>query len=118
MSETEPMPAEPEAPPAPEKLFRMVDGARVPIPEAEAEALRADWAAAAPPPPPPRLVPVALLRERLEAAGRFDAAAALLTPAQILKLATLREGVDPADAEVRALLRAIGANADDILAIP
>lgn len=99
-----------------EILYRLVDGERVPIDDAEAEAIRTEWAAA--PRPTARMIPVALVRERLEAAGRYDALVQRLTPAQVLKLATLREGVDPADPQVRGLLAAIGADPAAILAPP
>lgn len=77
-------------------------------------------APAAPPTPPPviRYVPVSLARERLEAAGKWDALVGALATdmPRLIKLLTLAEGLDPADAEVRGVLTAVGADPDAILA--
>lgn len=63
-------------------------------------------------------VPMPLVRERLEAAGKWDAAVGAMTAAQRLKLATLREGIANNDATAAALLNAIGADPAVILARP
>jgi hypothetical protein len=65
-----------------------------------------------------RYVPVPLARERLEAAGQWDALVTVLSAdmPKLVKLLTLRDGLNPADPEVLAVLDAIGADADAILA--
>ena len=69
-----------------------------------------------PPPPGPVYIPASILRERMEAAGKWDAMAALLAglmstqPGLVLKLLTLNEGVDIADPQARALVAAAGAD--------
>jgi hypothetical protein len=76
--------------------------------------------AAAPTPASSWYVPVALLRQRLEAAGKWAAAAAAIAvdPATMLKLVTLQQGVANDDAQALALLRGIGADPAVILARP
>ena len=75
-----------------------------------------------PPPPGPVYIPASILRERMEAAGKWDAMAALLAglmatqPGLVLKLLTLNEGVDIADPQARALVEAAGADPNVILA--
>lgn len=71
-----------------------------------------------PPPPGPRYVPVPLMRERLEAAGKWNALAAILAadPPTMLKVLTLARGVDATDPEAIALITAAGANPAVILA--
>lgn len=64
----------------------------------------------------PYYVPMPLVRERLEAAGKWDAAVNAMTAAQRLKLATLREGILNTDATAIALLNSIGADPAVILA--
>jgi hypothetical protein len=77
---------------------------------------------APPPPPGPTYIPAGILRERMEAAGKWDAMAAMLVdlmatqPGLVLKLLTLNEGVDPADPQARALIVAAGADPNVILA--
>ena len=77
---------------------------------------------APPPPPGPVYIPAGVLRERMEAAGKWDAMAALLAglmatqPGLVLKLLTLNEGVDIADPQARALIVAAGADPNVILA--
>ena len=63
-----------------------------------------------------RYVPVATARERLEAAGKWDALVAAVPLPDLMKLVTLREGLDPADPVVLGVLQAIGADPDVILA--
>lgn len=63
----------------------------------------------------PRYLPAPLLRERLEAQGKWDAVVGLLTIPQVLKLATLREGVAPDDADMLALLGAAGVDVNAVL---
>lgn len=64
----------------------------------------------------PYHVPMPTVRERLEVAGKWDAAVAAMTAAQRLKLATLRDGVLNTDATAIALLNSIGADPAIILA--
>jgi hypothetical protein len=73
---------------------------------------------AAPAPPPVRYVPVPLVRQRLEAAGQWEAVAAVLmqNPAAMLRVLTLEQGIDPANEEAREMLTAAGADPDVILA--
>lgn len=68
------------------------------------------------PPPAPVYVPVATARERLEAIEKWDDLVAALPPAKLAKLLSLREGISPDDEEARAVLTAIGADPDAILA--
>lgn len=72
------------------------------------------------PPPGPAYIPVPLVRERLEAAGKWADVASLLfqagNEAMLLKLLTLAEGIAPDDAQARALIAAVGADPDAILA--
>ena len=68
------------------------------------------------PPPAPVYIPVATLRERLEAVDKWDSLIAALPPAKLAKLLSLREGVSPHDDEARFILTAIGADPDKILA--
>jgi hypothetical protein len=65
-------------------------------------------------------VPVPLLRQRLEAAGKWVAAATVIVtkPAMMLKLVTLQQGVANDDAEAIALLNGIGADPAVMLARP
>jgi hypothetical protein len=67
------------------------------------------------PVPAPRYIPAATLRERIEAQGKWDEVAGLLTLAQVLKLATLREGIAPDDAEMLTLLNAAGVDVPAVL---
>lgn len=53
-------------------------------------------------------VPNWLVRERLQDAGKWDAAVAAMSPAQQIEFATLQLGIDPADETVIALLTDIG----------
>lgn len=99
-----------------EKLHRMVNGKRVELSAEEEAALREEWRLAAEAAQQqPRYVSVAELRERLEQAGKYEALVALLTPAQIFKLSTLKEGVDLQDPTVRQMLAAVGVDADKVL---
>lgn len=85
--------------------------------EAEVEALlRAQYPAGW---PGPRYVPVYVARERLETMGKWGAAATAIAadPAMLLKVATLKEGLDVQDPAVLGLLAAIGADPAVILAI-
>jgi hypothetical protein len=68
-----------------------------------------------PPAPEPRYIPAATLRERIEAQGKWDEVAGLLTIPQVLKLATLREGIAPDDGEMLALLTAAGVDIPAVL---
>jgi len=72
------------------------------------------------PPPASWYVPVPLLRQRLEMAGKWAAAATAImaTPATMLKLVTLEQGVAHDDEEALTLLRGIGADPAVILARP
>lgn len=74
------------------------------------------------PPAPPTawFVPVPLLRQRLQAAGLWETAAAALAaqPAAMLHLLTLELGVTQDNAQALAMLRAVGADPADILARP
>jgi hypothetical protein len=74
---------------------------------------------AAPSVPPPRYVPVPIVRERMEAAGKWDDLVAILVgqPAVMLKVLTLSEGIAPDDPQARALIAAAGADPDAILAL-
>jgi hypothetical protein len=65
-----------------------------------------------------RYVPVALVRERLEAADLWNATAVALVsnPAMMLKVMTLKDGLDPTDPQVIELLQAVGADPEQILA--
>lgn len=75
------------------------------------------------PPPPaavpagPRYVPVSTMRERLEADGTWAALVALLQTDMptMVKVLTLREGVDAQDTQARILIAAAGSDPDDIL---
>lgn len=62
--------------------------------------------------------PIALVRERLEARGKWGAAATVLMqyPALMLKALTLREGLDPEDVEARQMIAALQEDPDVILA--
>ncbi len=65
-------------------------------------------------------VPVPLLRQRLEAAGKWVAAATVIVskPPVMLKLLTLQQGVANDDADAIALLQGIGADPVAMLARP
>ena len=65
-------------------------------------------------------VPSALIRERLQAAGKWDTAAAALMaqPAMLLWFATLSQGVASDDAQAISLISGIGADPGAILARP
>lgn len=83
----------------------------------------AGWSAPIEPEPPPSpidYVPPSLARERLEQDGFWDEFSAILAsnPAAMLKVLTLREGIDPADAQAVALIGASGASPARILAPP
>jgi hypothetical protein len=69
-------------------------------------------------PPLVRYLPVPLVRERLEAVGRWDDLAALLVsqPAIMLKVLTLTEGIAADDQQARDLISAAGADPAEILA--
>ena len=67
-------------------------------------------------PTPTRYVSVATLRERLEAAGKWDDVTGALTVGQMAKLLSLREGVATDDAQATALLQSVGADPNTILA--
>lgn len=90
----------------------LVDGVEMDMP-AEMEAALPTAAA-----PPIAYVPVYRVRERLEAAGLWEAVAQAVAadPAKMLKLATLQQGIDPNDPDVAALLTALGADPAAILA--
>jgi hypothetical protein len=66
----------------------------------------------------PRYVPVHVARARLEVAGQWDTLVGVLAGdmPRLVKLLTLEVGLDAADPEVRAVLSAIGADPDAILA--
>lgn len=64
----------------------------------------------------PYYVPMPLIRERLEDAGKWEAAVNAMTAAQRLKLATLRQGVLNTDATAIALCNSIGVDPAVILA--
>lgn len=99
-------------------LTKLVDGVETPLSEDDIAQRDADavWTAAML--AAPVYVPVALVRERLEAADLWaDAAAALmLDPAMLLKVLTLREGIASDDAQAIAWLTAVGADPEVILA--
>ena len=61
-----------------------------------------------------------LARERLEADGFWDEFSAILAsnPAAMLKVLTLRDGIDPSDPEAIALISASGASPERILSPP
>lgn len=88
--------------------WRLVDGALVAPP--------------APPDPEPVVsyVPASLARERLEADGFWDEFSEILAsnPAAMLKVLTLREGIDPTDPQAVMLIGACGADPARILAPP
>ncbi|ONG55749.1 hypothetical protein BKE38_08765 [Pseudoroseomonas deserti] len=65
-----------------------------------------------------RYVPVSVVRERLEAVNLWSAVAAVLGAdmAMAFKVLTLKEGLDPKDAQVIGLLEAVGADPASILA--
>ena len=65
---------------------------------------------------PTHYVSVTTLKNRLKARGLWEVAAEALPKADLLELATLKEGVDPADPRVIGLLLTIGADPDVILA--
>jgi hypothetical protein len=90
----------------------MLDGVEVPLP-AGLEASLPSVAAT------PRFVPVAIIRERVTAAGlwvAFATALDMLPAEKRWHLLTLREGVASDDADAIALLSAIGADPDSVLA--
>ena len=64
-----------------------------------------------------RYVPVFRVRERMEAAGKWDALVAILQTdmAKLMKVLTLEIGIDPEDQEARQLIALAGANPDEIL---
>lgn len=104
--------------------MKMVNGVEVEAGEADIAQFEADAAAAA---AAPRYVPVPLVRARLEALGLWDDLAALLfaqamaVPASaglLLKVLTLTEGIDAGDAQARAVIAAVGADPDAVLAPP
>lgn len=66
----------------------------------------------------PRYVPVATIRERMEAQGRWSDMAAILQGdmALMLKVLTLREGIAADDPQAREMIAATGADPDEILA--
>jgi hypothetical protein len=71
-----------------------------------------------PPSSAPAYVPASLIRTRLQAAGKWDAAVAAMTPGQMAWFCTLELGVLPDDATALALLNGIGADPSVILAPP
>jgi hypothetical protein len=76
----------------------------------------------APLPAPDRLVPLSVVAERLKAAGRWEAAVALVfDPANRAALADLimvQQGIAPTDLRARALIAAAGADPEVVLAPP
>lgn len=72
--------------------------------------------AAEPQPEPVRYVRVAVLRRRLQAAGKWEDAVNALTNAQLIWLVTLESGVDVTDPAVTGLLEAVGADVEATLA--
>lgn len=66
----------------------------------------------------PRYVPVATIRERLEAQGKWEALVAILQADMptMMKVLTLRDGVAVDDQQARGLIAAAGADPDEILA--
>lgn len=83
------------------------------VTQADLEAALADGGVAQ---PSPRYVPVATVRERMEAVGLWEALVALLPMSQLAKVLSLRDGLDANDPQVRAALAAVGADPDVILA--
>lgn len=96
--------------------------------EAQAETVQVGWLyvdgdfEAPPPPEAPDVIyiPVPLARERLEADGFWDEFSAILAsePAAMLKVLTLRDGIDPSDPVAIALIGGSGADPARILAPP
>jgi hypothetical protein len=78
------------------------------------------WVAPAAVAPVIAYVPPSLARERLEADGFWDEFSAILAsnPAAMLKVLTLRDGIDPTDPQAVALIGASGASPARILAPP
>lgn len=82
---------------------------------------------ASPPPTPPAYLPVALLRERLEALGRYEAVVAVLLAmlmsndaalgAKVFKLLTLAEGVHRDDPDLAAVLAAAQLTEGEVAAV-
>lgn len=75
----------------------------------------------APPPavqPGPLYITVATVRERMEAVGKWaDLVEVLKTDwPTMIKVLTLRDGIDATDPQARAMIEAAGANPDEILA--
>ncbi len=70
------------------------------------------------PPPGPRYVSVPTIRERMEAAGKWDVLVGILQsdPPTMMKVLTLRDGIDSSDQQARMLIAAAGADPDIILA--
>jgi hypothetical protein len=69
-------------------------------------------------PPAVRYVPVYLVRQRLEAAGLWEAIATALAaePAKMLRVLSLEVGVATNDPDALAMLTAVGADPAEILA--
>lgn len=63
-----------------------------------------------------RYVPPWQLRERIEAAGKWEIMCGALPLHKLIKLCTLRDGVDPNDPDVRQDLANGGLDPDEILA--
>ena len=99
----------------------------VPVPIAMARRVVPGWVwdgASFNPPPahdsPPaiRYIPVSLVRQRMEEAGRLEALGAVLlaNPGVMVKVFSLEQGVDPTDPDARSLIMAAGGDPDIILA--
>lgn len=68
--------------------------------------------------PARQFVPMGVVRDRLEAAGKWDAlVAALSADLNVIKLLMLRDGWDPIDVEMRNVLVSIEADPGAILAL-
>lgn len=74
-------------------------------------------------PASPTYIQAGVIRERMEAVGKWDEMAALLfalmptNPGLVFKLLTLTEGVDVNDEQARALIAQAGADPNTILAV-
>jgi hypothetical protein len=102
----------------PAKLFGNDSGFEVVLADAEAAAIRAQWAANEAAPAPRRLVNKSVIVERLQAADKLAAARAALDLADIYMRErwNTRAAIYADDEAALALLAAIGADAAVILA--